>query len=112
MRLPTGTLEPQFHDRDEGPAPERLNILNAHQECALRCIATGAATRQVKFQTRMALIRRNLIQPGIGPAALTATGRVEALRCLREVKACHDELGLNFPDITRAITELEALVVA
>jgi len=87
-------------------------FLNAHQDCALRRIATGAATQQVRYQTRMALLRRNLIQPGIGLASLTATGRTEALRALREVKACHDELGLNFPGNTRAILELEALVAA
>lgn len=86
--------------------------LNAHQDCALRRIADGAATQQIKHQTRMALIRRNLIRPGIGIEALTTSGRVEALRATREIKACHDELGLNFPGIARVVTELEALVAA
>jgi hypothetical protein len=85
---------------------------NAHQECALRRLATGASTEQIKFQTRMALVRRALIEPGIGIAALTATGRVEALRSLREIKACHNEHGLTFPGNDRAITELEGLLAA
>lgn len=86
--------------------------VNAHQECALRRLATGAATQQIKHPTRMALIRRNLITPGVGIDSLTASGRRAALASLRELKACHDSHGLTFPGNNRAITALEALVAA